>query len=128
MGLIDGDLFTGCEFMPRSLDASAVQIQVLANNLANANNPNYKMQQVSFEDQMAEALQMKDHGDDADEKAEGTEMSATMQAEVKPFAGRWDMNQGMADLAKAQINYTMISNRMGGYYTSTRWVADNFGH
>jgi flagellar basal-body rod protein FlgB len=58
-------LFSGTtrQLVYKSLDASALRSRVVAQNLANVDTPGYRRKEVSFEDQLQDALKKKVAGD-----------------------------------------------------------------
>ncbi len=54
--LMDTNVFDYVNVLDKALDASALRHEAISNNLANADAPNYKRQDVNFEVQLAKAL------------------------------------------------------------------------
>ena len=54
--LMDTNVFDYVNVLDKALDASALRHEAISNNLANADTPNYKRQDVNFEVQLAKAL------------------------------------------------------------------------
>ena len=54
--LIDTNVFDYVNVLDKALDASALRHEAISNNIANADTPNYKRQDVNFETQLAKAL------------------------------------------------------------------------
>ena len=54
--LMDTNMFDYVNVLDKALDASALRHEAISNNLANADTPNYKRQDVNFETQLAKAL------------------------------------------------------------------------
>lgn len=54
--LIDTNAFDYVNVLDRAMDASWLRNEAISNNLANADTPNYKRQDVNFEVQLARAL------------------------------------------------------------------------
>lgn len=54
--LTDTHIFDYVNVLGKAADASALRNDAIANNLANADTPNYKRQDVNFESQLAKAL------------------------------------------------------------------------
>ncbi len=56
--LFGGDTYTAAT---RALDATALRQQVISHNLANANTPGYKRQEVQFENELSRAISQHDN-------------------------------------------------------------------
>ncbi len=59
------DIFSSTKYLEKGLDASWLRNQVISNNIANAETPNFKSSRVEFEDVFAAAL---DDGNGFDNK------------------------------------------------------------
>ncbi|MHB2018830.1 MAG: flagellar basal body rod protein FlgB [Candidatus Xenobia bacterium] len=127
-----GSPFDPFEFstpLQKALDAATMRQKVIANNIANVNTPGYRAQAVAFEDQMKEALDKWHHGDDADEKNEGESEVCSLEPRIESSkTGKVDINQEMANMAKNQILYAALTQKISGYFGSLKYVIDNSGH
>jgi flagellar basal-body rod protein FlgB len=56
--LFGGDTYTA---VTRTLDAAALRQQVISHNLANANTPGFKRQEVQFENELSRAINQRDN-------------------------------------------------------------------
>lgn len=54
--LMDTNVFDYVNVLDKAMDASWLRNEAISNNLANADTPNYKRQDVNFETQLAKAL------------------------------------------------------------------------
>ncbi|MCM1268282.1 MAG: flagellar basal body rod protein FlgB [Bacteroidales bacterium] len=54
--LIDTNVFDYVNVLDKAMDASYIRNEAISNNLANADTPGYKRQDVNFETQLAKAL------------------------------------------------------------------------
>ena len=127
-------------FLEKALDASALRGQVISDNLANANNPEYQAKAVKFDEHLREAY---DH-----DKAAGKPGSFTfksnlpkhMQIEdiggwtkeslkptIETVDGDVDVNTEMSSLAKNQILYQAYTSKVSGVYGALKWVIENSG-
>ncbi len=122
------DLFEYSPPLEKALDAASLRQQVIANNMAHVNDPNYRGQQVAFEDNMRDALQKWFHSDDPDEQAEGESEAVSLEPTVEASPNsKVDMNQEMANMAKNQILYNALTQKISGYFGSLKYVIDNSG-
>lgn len=126
-------LFSGTlGIMEKALDASSLRQKVLAANIANVDTPHYKRMDVRFEDVLAKAL--------ANQR--GLEAYRTDPRHI-PFGG-WvsltpqivtdnqtifnhngnnvDLDLEMAELAKTQIKYQALVDRVNGYFNKLKTV------
>lgn len=127
-------------FLERALDATALRNQVISDNIANVNNPEYQAKAVEFDSHLREAM---DH-----DKAEGKagafvfksklpqhmqieEMGGWTKENLAPtlheVGGSIDVNTEMAGLAKNQILYQAYTSKVSGIYGSLKWIVENSG-
>lgn len=52
------------DLLQRSMDTAALRYQVTANNLANAEVPNFKRSSINFESELKKALESQEHADE----------------------------------------------------------------
>lgn len=87
------------DLLARLMDAAGMRHRVIANNVANVNTPNFKRQQVLFEDEMAKAL----HGGDVAsvKPTVGEDTSAAERVDGNTV----DIDKEMGDLTKNALLY-----------------------
>ena len=131
---------TDTTFLEKALNAASLRQQVISNNIANVNNPNYQGQTVVFEGHLREAMET--------DKAEGKEDSvvptnvvdqefsiedaggwnkASLAPTVESQSGKLSVNNEMASLAKNQIMYNALASKISGVYGTLKWVVENTG-
>ncbi len=127
-------------FLEKALDASALRNQVISNNMANVNNPDYQAKSVVFDSHLREAMD----ADDADGKKgsfkfksklppsmqiadAGGWTKANLRPSIETVGGAIDVNTEMASMAKNQILYNAYTSKIGGIYGALMWVIDNSG-
>lgn len=127
-------------FLEKALDASALRQQVISDNMANANNPEYQAKAVKFDEHLREAF---DH-----DQAKGKDGSFAFQSNlpqhlqiddiggwtkenlkptVEAVGGEIDVNTEMSSLAKNQILYQAYTSKVSGIYGALKWVIENSG-
>ena len=120
-------LFGGDNYAARvhTLDAASLRQQAIANNLANAETPNYKRQEVKFEEQLSKAL-------DNSTRATGT--GKTGFGNIKPSVvkigetttrmdgNNVNMELESAHLAETAMKFDVIAQSLSGYYSSLKNV------
>jgi flagellar basal-body rod protein FlgB len=127
-------------FLEKALDASSLRGQVISNNLANVNNPDYQAKSVVFDSHLQEAMEA--------EQADGKDGEWHFKSNLPPDmqisdAGGWtksnlrptienvggsiDVNTEMASLAKNQILYNAYTAKVSGIYGSLKWIVENSG-
>lgn len=116
-------------YMPRAMTAASIRQEVIANNVANVNTPNFKKSVVEFEELLAREI----YGEDDDGKlklvrthdnhlpieqlpfhAEPTitqDNSTTMRVDDNNV----DIDIEMASLAKNQLYFNAIATEFGGH-------------
>ena len=118
-------------YLPRAMTAATIRQEVIANNIANVNTPNYRKSAVEFEDLLAREL----YGEEPDGKLK---MARTHDKHLpfKPFDfhaaptivqdnttimrtddNNVDIDIEMASMAKNQLYYNTIVTQLGGHVT-----------
>ena len=119
------------DYLPRSLTAATIRHEVIANNIAHVNTPNYRKSVVEFEDLLAREI----YGEEPDGKLKMTR-THNNHLPFKPFDfhasptivqdnttimrtddNNVDIDIEMASLAKNQLYYNAIVTELGGYVT-----------
>jgi flagellar basal-body rod protein FlgB len=119
------DILNWFKGLENALDAASLRQQVIASNIANAGTPNFSGQAVSFEEEIQKAMAAKD--DDLyiapvslDEKGDGTgkgkppNPADAARARTYSTGQPVDMNREMVNLAKNQMQYNMLADKIGG--------------
>ena len=121
-------------FLGRGLAAANLRQEVISNNIANVNTPNFKKSDVIFEDLLAKEIGAEDEnqlqlvrthdrhlpighigGAEAQIQEDGT---TTMRVDNNNV----DIDVEMATLAKNQLYYNAMATNLGGYITKLRNV------
>ena len=117
--LFGGDAF---QAQTRALDASALRHQAIAHNLANANTPRFKRQEVQFETELSRAL-------NSSSKSGGASVSNVQPrlVTVNDTSGRADGNNvnlelESAKLAENAMRFEVLSQSVGGYFAGLKNV------
>lgn len=122
-----GDTFQTLE---NSLDYATVKNQTLANNIANVDTPNYKAKDVAFKDILANEL----NGPTKTKQTQPEHMSSnhTLHNQFQAFekndtnynhnGNNVDMDKEMASLAKNQLYYQSIVDRMNDKFHDLQTV------
>jgi flagellar basal-body rod protein FlgB len=130
------DMLNWWKGMENALDAASLRQQVIANNIANAGSPNFKAQRVAFEEEMQKAYAAKqgEEGldvrpvgmeDDGDFKIGGAKNSWEFtKGKLENTEQKVDIHQEMVNLAKNQMYYNMVSDKMGGMIKGLMGVID----
>ena len=127
-------------FLEKALDATSLRQQVISDNMANANNPEYQAKAVKFDEHLREAF---DH--DANKGKPGSfaftsnlpkhlqidDVGGWTKESLKPtvetVGGDIDVNTEMASLAKNQILYNAYTSKVSGIYGALKWIIENSG-
>ena len=121
-------------YLGRGLAAANLRPEVISNNIANVNTPNFKKSDVIFEDLLAKEIGAEDEnqlqlvrthdrhlpighigGAEAQIQEDGT---TTMRVDNNNV----DIDVEMATLAKNQLYYNAMTTSLGGYITKLRNV------
>lgn len=123
--------------LEKALDAAVLRQQVISNNIANVNTTGYRPATVAFEAQLKKALEGQDGGDlqpVSDEEQDPNYIPVdsgqslnSVQAQVMQMPGKMDMNKEMVNLAKNQILYNALVQKISGTFAGIKYVIDNSG-
>lgn len=120
------------DILQRTMDASLLRQNVIADNIANANTPNFKRSEVNFESRLAYALQSEQREPRfrealTDERHiafhEGTDYRDVRPRRVTDFQTTAKNNGNNVDIEVESMN--LLSNQLA-YQMMTRSVADSF--
>lgn len=115
--------------LDKAADASWIRNDVLANNIANADTPNYKRKDVQFETYLTNAVAGTDSLDETVSTIDLDGLNATTYTEQANLSYRLDGNNvdlstENVELAKNQLKYytlmDSINNEFGRMKTATR--------
>lgn len=101
----------------KAADASWTRNDILANNIANADTPNFKRKDVQFESYLADAVAGTDSLDETVANIDLNALNATTYVEQANLSYRYDGNNvdihtENVELAKNQIKYYTLMNSM----------------
>ena len=127
--LLDTNAFDYIEVLGKAADASWRRNEILANNIANVDTPNYKRQDINFEDALAQALKWT-HMSDLDSKVDKVNMR---RLSVKPYVdstgysyrvdgNNVDIDTENAELASNQIKYNGLTNSISAEFKNLQAV------
>lgn len=108
--------------LDKAADASWTRNDVLANNIANADTPNYKRKDVQFETYLANAVAGTDSLDETVACVDLNALNATTYTEQSNLSYRIDGNNvdittENVELAKNQIRYYTLMNSINENFT-----------
>jgi flagellar basal-body rod protein FlgB len=105
------ELSSDLRLLSRLMDATAQRTRVIAHNLANVNTPGFTRSEVSFEGQLAEALNRGGREAALEVKPE---VVTDTGGEVKLDGNNVHMEDEMAELMKTTIMYNIINRIVSG--------------
>jgi len=115
-------------YIKHSMDVSMMRHEVISNNIANVNTPNFKKQEVSFEDQLSKAMDAESFRGRKTNPKHIT-IGAGSVSEVKPKlitikdqsmrndGNSVDVDEEMANLSKNTIQYRTLASAMDNELT-----------
>lgn len=111
----------------RAADASWTRNDILANNIANADTPNFKRKDVQFESYLADAVAGTDSLDETVANIDLNELNATTYVEQANLSYRYDGNNvdihtENVELAKNQLKYYTLMNSMTQEFSRLKMV------
>ncbi|MDY0408154.1 flagellar basal body rod protein FlgB [Virgibacillus soli] len=115
--------------LERSLDYAAKKNQVISNNIANIDTPNYKAKDVLFKDMlhaaMDDKMQAKKTSEkhlDFDNNGQAYEVVTNNHTMFNHNGNNVDVDKEMAELAKNQIYYQSLIERLNGNFKNIETV------
>lgn len=128
-------------YLPRAMTAASIRQEVIANNVANVNTPNFKKSTVEFEDLLAREI----YGEEPDGKLKLVRThDKHLPIETLPFhaepqivqdnsttmrvdKNNVDIDIEMATLAKNQLYYNAVVTEFGGHVSRLKNVITSNG-
>ncbi|HZG73672.1 MAG TPA: flagellar basal body rod protein FlgB [Chondromyces sp.] len=114
--------------LEQALNYSSMKQKVIANNIANADTPNYKAKDVSFKKMFEESLGQSIQAFRTDSrhysfnKGSNPVIVTNRNVTYNQNGNSVDVDKEMADLATNQIYYNAIADRIGGKFSSLQNV------
>ena len=113
--------------LDKAADASWTRNDVLANNIANADTPNYKRKDVQFETYLSNAIAGTDTLDETVANIDLSTLEATTYTEQSNLSYRMDGNNvdistENVELAKNQIRYYVLMNSINNEFSQLKTV------
>ncbi|ERL03596.1 flagellar basal-body rod protein FlgB [Mitsuokella sp. oral taxon 131 str. W9106] len=122
-------------YLARGLAASSLRQEVISNNMANVNTPNFKRSEVRFEDMLAKELALDDgsgrmqvvrtHDRHLPIRPIGTArpiVEEDGQTTMRVDKNNVDIDIEMASLAKNQLYYNAMATELGSYVSRLKGV------
>ncbi|WP_404335967.1 flagellar basal body rod protein FlgB [Planococcus rifietoensis] len=111
--------------MEQALSTSTLKQRVHAGNIANVDTANYKSKQVNFQQAMAQASASRMNSYRTDTRhlefqngAGATPVTVNHNTKMTPNGNNVDMDFEMAELAKNQLWYNAVTERVNGKFSS----------
>ncbi|GAF63720.1 flagellar basal body rod protein FlgB [Bacillus sp. TS-2] len=126
------DLFSGTTMrvLEKSLNGAQLRHRAISENIANVDTPNYKAKKVSFQDVLKKELDSsstlnayRTHSNHLEFKSSSSHPSIIQEQTSYTHNGASvDIDQEMAELAKNQIYYNSLIDRMNGSFSNLKMV------
>ena len=106
--------------LEKQLDAFTLRNKAISSNIANIGTPNYKRLDASFEKELSDAISEAGSDVDLSDKVDGVQP----EIEIDPSnayangANNVDIDHEMAELAKNQLQFSLVSKLIGGTFQS----------
>lgn len=115
--MIGSNAYNYVNVLDKAADASWLRNEVISNNIANVDTPNYKRKDVQFESYLMTAVAGGDTLDSCIDNVDLSTLSATTFTEYPGLSYRYDGNNvdidtESAELAKNQIRYNTLLDSM----------------
>ncbi len=123
--------FKNINLLERSLNGSWLRNEVVSNNIANVNTPNFKRQEVKFEEYLSESISnlsiearttnskhIQINGGSKNQPVVVTDSNS----KVRKDGNNVNIDVEMARLAKNSLYYNTVSQRVSSYFNKLRLV------
>ena len=123
--MINSNAFDYINVLDKAADAAWLRNEVISNNIANADTPGYKRQDVDFESQLRKALGKAD-AKNMDEKVSSLrrrELEPTTHSDFSEYDYRLDENN--VDIQVENVNLAKNQLKYNGLMTSVRMEFQN---
>ncbi|NLG04408.1 MAG: flagellar basal body rod protein FlgB [Clostridia bacterium] len=127
--MFDSGVFNYIDVLDKAADASWLRNEVISNNIANVNTPEYKRQDVSFEAELQQALRANKYEslDDKIDSVNLKRLDARVYTDSADFSYRLDGNNVDIDnenveLASNQIKYNALIQSINGKFSELKSV------
>lgn len=121
---------TQLSVLEKALSAASLRHKVISNNIANVNTPNFKKSEVSFEDQLKLAMDVKKpqisrtHARHLPISSTGINVEPKINmintTSFRSDGNNVDIDTEMASLAKNSIYYDAVAQQIGKYFTGIK--------
>ena len=127
------NLFSGATFqaLEQGLNGAALRQKTIANNIANVDTPNYKAKQANFQHTLNETIKNRtleaykrhpNHVDFSTSSKRGAFITKSTSTMYNHNQNNVDIDFEMAELAKNQIYYNALIERLNGRFNSLQTV------
>lgn len=123
--MINSNAFDYINVLDKAADAAWLRNEVISNNIANADTPGYKRQDVNFEAQLEKALGRsdKEHMDQRVAALRSRELEATTHSDFSEYDYRLDENN--VDIQVENVNLAKNQLKYNGLMTGIRMEFQN---
>jgi len=104
--------------LEKQLDAFALRNKAISSNIANIGTPNYKRLDVSFEQQLSDAISNASDPVDLSDKVSEVEPRIEIDPAGSGGSNNIDIDHEMAELAKNQLQFGLVSRLIAGTFQS----------
>lgn len=119
--------------LEKGIDATALRQQVIANNVANVNTPDYKKQEVRFEEEFKRAIKNKYEPrllqtdsrhlpSTSSFSSIGARVSTVQGSSMRQDGNNVDIDEEMINLAENGIRYNAMAKLIGSRFASLKTV------
>lgn len=122
------------DYLGRGLAAATMRHEVISNNIANVNTPNFKRSTVNFEDLLAKELHLDDESRMDMIRTHDRHLPMAMSGKANAVIeedgtttmrvdnNNVDIDMEMASLAKNQLYYNAMTTELGGFINKMKTV------
>lgn len=119
------DLFRNLDVTQKALDATMLRQQVIAENIANVDTPQYRRSDVKFEEYLMKEIDKK-----GIKHIDANEVNATVYQQYANYTGRLDGNNvnidtESAELSKTKLRYDVLIQRTNAQVQRYKYILQN---
>ncbi len=127
--MINSDIYNYVNVLDQAADAAWLRNEAISNNIANVNTPDYKRQDVSFEEELKHALKANKYvsldqkvGDINLKHIEGRVYTDSANYSYRLDGNNVDIDNENVELASNQIKYNAMIQSISGKFTDLQRV------
>ena len=120
--MIMNNLFSNTKVLEKALDASILRNEVIANNIANVDTPDFKRKAVKFEEMLRNAVNTSGGENGNVDGVEPEVYTDLANLSYRSDGNNVDIDTEMADMAKNTMKYNVLISQMNSKFRDLKTV------